>query len=369
MTPAPPRRAAGTARTLALPLFLALVSPLTVPGTAATAATATVRAAPQRGTPPAGSATVQRGPLRATVPVNACVPKRLHSKAIAFTAGDGVRLAGLVLGSGPRGVVLSHENGWNICSWLAFAEELAAAGYQVLVYDQRNVRDGASEQGGRAANLHFDRDVRAAVQQLRDRGARHILAGGASMGGTATATVAPEIPELVGLLLLSSPRELPVLKPLPGLAKVKVPSFFAAATGDQTFVDEVRALYRASGAKDKELHILDSAVHGVAMMDDGEAGARLHDQARAFVDDAFRKAGASAPPAGDTHSPPPSPPTGSPATPAGTEPRTPRAAAHADEEPDRSPLLAIGVVCALLVAAVAGAGVAARRGRAARHRR
>lgn len=370
MTPAPPRRATGTARTLALPLFLALVSPLTVPGTAAattTATTATVQTGPQRGTPSTGSATVQRGPLRAKVPVNACVPKRLHVKAIAFTARDGVRLAGLVLGSGPRGVVLSHENGWNICSWLAFAEELAAVGYQVLVYDQRNVHDGASEQGGRAANLHFDRDVRAAVQQLRDRGARHILAGGASMGGTATATVAPEIPELVGLLILSSPRELPVLKPLPGLAKVKVPSFFAAATGDQTFVDEVRALHLASGAKNKQLHILDSPVHGVDMMEDGEAGARLHDQARAFVDEAFRTAGASAPPAGHTNSLPP--PTGSPATPAGTEPPTPRAAAHAEEEPDRSPLTAIGVACALLVAAVAGAGVAARRGRGARHRR
>ncbi|MET9954425.1 alpha/beta hydrolase [Streptomyces sp. NPDC006339] len=374
MTPAPlGRRPHRAARTLAPALLLALVCPLTGAGAAAAAA---VQSGPQRWTAAASTA-VQRGPLRDAVPVNSCVPKRLHGKAITFKATDGVRLSGLVLGSGPRGVVLSHENGWNICSWLAFAEELAAAGYQVLVYDQRNVYEGASEQGGRAANLHFDRDVRAAVQQLRDRGARHILAGGASMGGTATATVAPEIPELVGLLILSSPRELPVMKPLPGLAKVTVPSFFAAATGDQTFVDEVRALHRASGAKDKRLHILDSPVHGVDMMEDGEAGARLHDQALAFVDDAFRKAGAappsdhdrSTPPAGRTDSAPPPTPATSPATRPVTEWQTPKAAAHDSEEPGRSPLLAIGTASAFLVAAVACVVAVRRRGKSARHRR
>ncbi|MFF5426397.1 MULTISPECIES: alpha/beta hydrolase [unclassified Streptomyces] len=312
---------------------------------------------------------MQRDPLRHEVPVNACVPKRLHGKAISFKATDGVRLSGLVLGSGPRGVVLSHENGWNICSWLAFAEALAAAGYQVLVYDQRNVYDGASERGGRAANLHFDRDVRAAVQQLRNRGARHILAGGASMGGTATATVAPEIPELVGLLILSSPRELPTMKPLPGLAKVTVPSFFAAATGDQTFVDEVRALHRASGAKDKRLHILDSHAHGVDMMEDGRAGAHLHDQVLTFVDDAFRTAGpapATLPPEDDSS--PPSPTT-APATHRGTEPSAPREADDAGEKPARSPLLGTGIASALLVAALTCAVVVGRQRRSARHRR
>ncbi|MFH9736835.1 alpha/beta hydrolase [Streptomyces roseolus] len=375
MTSAPPgRRLRRTARTLAPALLLALACPLAGPGAAAAAP---AQSAPQRVTA-AGPAIMTRAPLQGEVPVNACVPKRLHGKAITFKATDGVRLSGLVLGSGPRGVVLSHENGWNICSWLAFAEELAAAGYQVLVYDQRNVYEGASERGGRAANLHFDRDVRAAVQQLRDRGARHILAGGASMGGTATATVAPEIPELVGLLILSSPRELPVMKPLPGLAKVTVPSFFAAATGDQTFVDEVRALHRATGAKDKRLHILDSPVHGVDMMEDGEAGARLHDQALAFVDDAFRKAGATAPPAAPDSSTPPadrtdsvSPPTPatSPATRPVTEWQTPGTAAHGSEEPGRLPLLAIGTASAFLVAAVACVVAVRRRGKSARHRR
>ncbi|NEB42671.1 alpha/beta hydrolase [Streptomyces sp. SID14515] len=369
MTLAPSaRRARRVPGALSLTLSLSLVGPLALPGAVATA---TAQPVPQRWTQQVGSALLKHSPSRKETPVNACVPKRLHGKAVSFTAADGVRLSGLVLGSGPRGVVLSHENGWDICSWLAFAEELAAAGYQVIVYDQRNVPGGASERGGRADNLHFDRDVRAAVQQLRDRGVTRILAGGASMGGTATATAAPEIPGLVGLLILSSPRELPVMKPLPGLAAVTVPSFFAAATGDQTFVDEVRALYKASGAKDKQIRILDSHVHGVDMMEDGAAGARLHDQVLAFVDGAFRKSGASAPavPPADHSATPPSEPTGSPATHAADEPHTPRAANRTGEEADRLLPLGIGAACALLTAAAVWTARTRLRGRGVRRRR
>ncbi|MYR97183.1 MULTISPECIES: alpha/beta hydrolase [unclassified Streptomyces] len=369
MTTAPSaRRARRAPGALSLTLLLGLAGPLALPGTPATAA---AQSAPQRWTQPVGPALLKQSPSRKEVPVNACVPKRLHGKAVSFTAADGVRLSGLVLGSGPRGVVLSHENGWNICSWLAFAEELAATGHQVIVYDQRNVRGGASERGGRADNLHFDRDVRAAVQQLRDRGATHILAGGASMGGTATATAAPGIPGLVGLLILSSPRALPAMNPLPGLAEVTVPSFFAAATGDQTFVDEVRALHKASGAKDKQIHVLDSHVHGVDMMEDGTAGARLHDQVLAFVDDAFRKSGASAPPvppAGRSATPP-SEPTGSPATRAADEPRTPQAVPRSGEGHGRLLPLGIGAAGVLLMAAAVWTARTRLRGRGVRRRR
>ncbi|WP_053647013.1 MULTISPECIES: alpha/beta hydrolase [unclassified Streptomyces] len=369
MTAAPSaRRARRAPGALSLTLSLSLVGPLALPGAVAAA---TAQSAPQRWTQPVGSTFPKHGPQRKEAPVNACVPKRLRDKAVSFTAADGVRLSGLVLGSGPRGVVLSHENGWNICSWLAFAEELAAAGYQVVVYDQRNVHGGASERGGRADNLHFDRDVRAAVQQLRNRGATRVLAGGASMGGTATATAAPGIPGLVGLLILSSPRALPAMNPLPGLAEVTVPSFFAAATGDQTFADEVRALYEASGAKDKRIRILDSHVHGVDMMEDGTAGARLHDQVLAFVGDAFRKAGASAPPVppADHSGTPPSEPAGSPATHAADEPHTPRAATRAGEEADSLLPLGTGAACALLTAAAAWTARTRLRGRGVRRRR
>jgi hypothetical protein len=38
-----------------------------------------------------------------------------------FRSVDGVRLAGVVLGSGKVGVALGHEKGANLCNWLPFA--------------------------------------------------------------------------------------------------------------------------------------------------------------------------------------------------------------------------------------------------------
>ncbi|MBW1599483.1 alpha/beta hydrolase [Streptomyces sp. JJ38] len=363
MTSAPrPRHPRRVRRAVTAAVLLGLACPLTLTGGVVTAA-AQSAARPWTG-PPVDSVVREEGAVGKKVPVAACVPERLHSKAISFTASDGVRLSGLVLGSGPRGVVLSHENGNNICSWLGFAEELAAANYQVLVYDQRNALLGASEQ---ADDFRFDLDVEAAVQELRDRGVTHVLAGGASMGGTATATVAPKIHDLVGLLILSSPSTLPPdMTPLPGLAKVTVPSFFAAATGDMTFVDEVRALYEASGAKNKQIHILDGGAHGVLMMADGEQGARLHDRALAFVEDAFRQADVPLPPAPPADTTSSSAPTRSPVPPAEEASRAPQATGHRSEEPDISLSAGIGVACVLLAAAIAGAALARRHQRRSR---
>ncbi len=55
-------------------------------------------------------------------PTDPCVPKSLRTRAISFRTADGVRLAGLLLGSGKKGIVLSHEiRGW-LCNWLPFAQ-------------------------------------------------------------------------------------------------------------------------------------------------------------------------------------------------------------------------------------------------------
>jgi hypothetical protein len=47
---------------------------------------------------------------------------------------------------------------------------------------------------------------------------------------------------------------------------VRKPSFFAFSPGDMTFETEVRALYDASGAKDKRLVIVRGGWHGTEML-------------------------------------------------------------------------------------------------------
>ncbi|WP_234489660.1 hypothetical protein [Paenibacillus sp. S28] len=65
--------------------------------------------------------------------VNSCVPDELRNKATTLTTSDGVYLSALVLGSGDKGVLLAHEQGYSICSFLDLGTELADSGYLVVI--------------------------------------------------------------------------------------------------------------------------------------------------------------------------------------------------------------------------------------------
>ena len=60
-----------------------------------------------------------------------------HATAVAFTAGDGAQLHGVVLGSGTTTVVLAHEYPSSLCGWFPYAAELARGGVRVLAFDSR----------------------------------------------------------------------------------------------------------------------------------------------------------------------------------------------------------------------------------------
>lgn len=298
------------------------------------------------------------------LPVNKCVPDAVRQHTISFRASDGVRVSGLVFGGGEKGVVLEHEQGWYICSWLPFAQILAARGYHVLLFEARGT--GASGPVDREHNIHLERDFLAATQELTRRGATAIVAGGASQGGTAAINSAPKIPSLAGLVALSSPRdadpEQPGMDALEAIRTVTKPSFFAVSPGDMgnAFVVEVKGLYEASGAKTKYFETVGGGIHGVAMMDSEEGGAALREKLLAFIADAFQAAGLPATPAG------------SPAAQAlgGQAPDGPQAAAGrrvpgVGRAPgsDERPWVSVGLVAGLVAVLAAGAIAVLRRRR------
>jgi pimeloyl-ACP methyl ester carboxylesterase len=229
----------------------------------------------------AGAATATSRP-----PTDACVPKSLRSTAIGFRTRDGVRLAGLLLGSGKKGIVLAHEiRGW-LCNWLPFAQTLAKAGYRVLAYDSRNA--GVSGVASYAGSAHLERDVLAAEHELLRRGVTRIVVGGASAGGTAAMTAAAASGRaLTGVVVLSSPAHFGAMDAEAAARRVTVPSFFAVGRDDTAFVAEVHKLYDASAAKDKQLEVLDTGDHGTALLA-GSAGAGLRAKLLAFFARAFR---------------------------------------------------------------------------------
>ena len=196
--------------------------------------------------------------------VDTCVPRVLWSQVISLVDVDGTQLSGLVLGTGTKGVLLAHEQGYSICSFLDLGRKLADLGYLVMIPEFRN--HGASESV--ADNEHIDRDVDAALAELHRRGAIQVFLGGASCGGTTATIAGAKDPSLVGLLIMSSPARCGPLDAVGPIRTIHAPSLFIVSPGDMNGAVEkqVRELYAASGAPDKRLIIDDSGYHGTDLL-------------------------------------------------------------------------------------------------------
>lgn len=205
-------------------------------------------------------------------------PQEYQDYAVQFLTEDGIPLCGYVLGDGEKGVTLAHANGWMVKSWLPFAEKLAEQGYQVILWEFRNNLPSGSATGDMIER--WDLDVQTAAQVLRERGVKEIISMGCSYGGTATAVAAPSIPELKGLVILSSPCYNQQIDPADALSKIKVPAFFAVSTEDGqgapgVYQREVESLYEACASSQKEIHIVEGVDHGTDMItvpEDGTLG-------------------------------------------------------------------------------------------------
>ena len=205
-------------------------------------------------------------------------PEGYEENAVQFLTQDGVALCGYVLGTGSRGITLGHAKGWGLKSWLPFGEHLAEEGYQVILWEFRDVLPSASSSAG--MSQRWDLDVLAAAQVLRERGVTEILAMGASYGGTATAVAAAEIPELAGVVILSSPSYDMEIDALGAMASVTAPAFFAVSTEDWqnaagVYQRHVEGLYEACGSDRKEIHIVEGTDHGTDLITvpaEGELG-------------------------------------------------------------------------------------------------
>ena len=192
-------------------------------------------------------------PLRV---VDSCATAAERARTLRFFASDDTPLAGVVLGSGSRGIVLGHGQGSDICEWLPYARGLAADGYRVLAYDARS-------------GLRVDLDLAAAIEALRRTGSEHVVAMGSSMGaiaaivGSASLAVPP-----AAVVSLSAPASFGPLHGLEAVGGMTAPIFFAASNDDDPFAGDARAMYAASASPDRRLVMLPGAVHGSGMLAD-----------------------------------------------------------------------------------------------------
>ena len=207
--------------------------------------------------------------LASPVPVTeSCATKVEKASALRFFAEDDTPLVGVVVGSGPRGIVLAHGQNGDFCEWLPYARGLAAAGYRVLAYDARG------------SGLRVDLDMAAAIEALRRTGSEHVIAMGSSMGAIAALIGSASLPSApAAVVSLSAPAGFGPLHALQAVQRLQAPTFFAASETDEPFATDARNLYAASAAADKRLEILPGGAHGSAMLQD----AGFRNRVEAFI--------------------------------------------------------------------------------------
>lgn len=206
-----------------------------------------------------------------------CMTRAERRRVLRFNASDGVRLIGVVLGRGPRAVILAHQWATDLCIWVPYARALAARGHRVLIFDHRGF--GSSGQAARSTRRdRVDYDVLGAIGALRSRGATSIVLGGGSLGAAAVLSAAARAaPPVNGVISLSSPSRYERINVLNAARALRVPALFVATEEDHPFAEEAQELYDASASPEQQLRIFSGYGHGVFMF-------RIPD-VRAAVDD------------------------------------------------------------------------------------
>jgi pimeloyl-ACP methyl ester carboxylesterase len=185
---------------------------------------------------------------------------------------EGARLDAAVFGKGPVGIVLAHARDGSLCNWSSIAPELAGEGFRVLIFDF-------------GAPATVAQDMHAATEEIRGQGAKRIVLGGASLGGTVALMTAVRTRNVVGAFSLSAPALYGNTEGLPAVRRIRAPVLFVAAEDDGNFADDARRLYRAAASRDKELLIVAGSEHGTALYGGPEA-----ERVRAAVDGFLEKA-------------------------------------------------------------------------------
>ncbi len=164
------------------------------------------------------------------------VPTPEEASSVSFITEDGVELRGKLFGESDTGVVLAHMFQTNQTSWWEFGQVLADEGYMALAFDFRGYDESS---GSKDINL-IDRDIMAALEFLRHRGASSVFLIGASMGGTASLKVAAS-ESVAGVVILSAPldfRGLNVEK-----ERVRVPALLMASDEDEPGTRNLQAAF------------------------------------------------------------------------------------------------------------------------------
>lgn len=216
-------------------------------------------------TPGASSTT---GPAGPTGPAagGSCPVEVAKGRTVRFADGDGGSIAGVLLGDGNVGVVLSHEMNAEACNWIPYGVTLAEKGYRVLAIDLPGYGASATTSSARVGPA-----VLAAATYLWQQGTTGIVLMGASLGGTASIAAAgdPGMTPINGVVTLSAPTVAGSASVVNALPKLAAPVYYIAGKGDTSFAAAVNLLYEATPPTvSRSTLLVESGSHGTALLAD-----------------------------------------------------------------------------------------------------
>lgn len=175
----------------------------------------------------------------------------------------------LLLGDGPRGVVVGAQANGGICQTLPFGRELAARGYHVALFEWRLPEDAA---------------MGAATSVLTEAGARKIVVGGFSQGAVIGLGAAPGLGDrVVGVLSVSggpSPSDgYPTVR---SVSRFDGPLLLVGARDDTVFPKGTDAAIAARHRGREQVLALSGYDHALALLD-GDHGREVRAAIFAFL--------------------------------------------------------------------------------------
>ncbi|MGZ8694344.1 MAG: alpha/beta hydrolase [Gaiellaceae bacterium] len=201
------------------------------------------------------------------------LPDGLETKGHWLRTSDGVKIYAATAGEGSKAVVLLHQSPANLCGWLDTMKLLVDHGYRAIAIDFRGFGRSTVD---RSAGLSVRPDIEAGVAEAKAEGADKVFLMGASYGGAAELTYAPDLKDVDGVVSLSGELRLPYLNAIGAVPRLKVPLLVVAGREDgQANAADAHKLVRAAGSADKRAAIFPSTYHGWSLMDEAPYGARV----------------------------------------------------------------------------------------------
>ena len=176
-----------------------------------------------------------------------------------FTTDDGVTLSGKIVGTGTTAIVLSAQDGYPSMFWEPLATQLADRNYLVMTYNYR----GVAPSQGRYDTDALDRDLRAAIEAVRAKGATKIVLIGAGAGSLVTAKVSATT-RPTAIVILSTPISWDGLTVSDAeIGAITAPKLFVGGKDDRpNSVASLQRLYDAA-PQPKELLLYPGDHHGI----------------------------------------------------------------------------------------------------------